>query len=50
MMTESTLRNEVKSLKAFSNVNYNSIANCLDVKISSFYSWLRGNYSFSYER
>ena len=45
-----TLRMKCKELKIFSDIPYIEMAGYLEVKKSSFYSWLKGNYNFSPER
>ena len=40
------LRNEVKLLKALSNISYKEIASYLEITPNSFYSWLKGYYNF----
>ena len=42
------LRKSVKELKAFQNVSYKDIAEYLEIKQSSFYSWLNGQYELSF--
>ena len=44
------LRFKCKELKLYCDVPYIEIAGYLEVKKSSFYSWLKGNYNFSPER
>ena len=44
------LRNECKYLKCYQGISYKEIAEYLEIKQDSFYSWLRGYYNFSYER
>ena len=44
------LRVEVKLLKALQGVSYKEIAEYLEVKQDSFYSWLKGNYEFGEEK
>ena len=41
------LRKEVKILKALQGISYKELAEYLEVKVNSLYSWLRGNYDFS---
>ena len=40
------LRNECKLLKALQNISYKEIADYLEIKPDSFYSWLKGYYQF----
>lgn len=47
-MNQDNLRKQVKHLKT-NGVNYNKIAKGINVNPSSFYSWLRGNYQFSFD-
>lgn len=47
---ENELRKEVKLLKALQGIQYQEISDYLEIKRSSFYSWLRGNYSLGVER
>lgn len=44
------LRKECKLLKAQQNISYKELAEYLEIRQSSFYSWLRGNYDFKDER
>ena len=44
------LRIEVKLLKALQGVSYKEIAEYLEVKQDSFYSWLKGNFEFGEEK
>ena len=44
------LRNEVKLLKALQGISYKEIAEYLEIRQDSFYSWLKGYYSFSIDR
>lgn len=44
------LRVEVKLLKALQGVSYKEIAEYLEVKQDSFYSWLKGNFEFGEEK
>lgn len=41
------MRKEVKLFKAFYNISYTKLANIINIKQSSFYSWLKGNYNLS---
>ena len=44
------LRNQVKLLKALQAISYKELAEYLEIKVNSLYSWLRGNYDFSDNR
>ena len=44
------MRRKCKELKCYCDVPYIEMAEYLEVKRSSFYSWLKGNYNFSPER
>lgn len=44
------MRIECKKLKAFQDISYTEIAEYLEIKRNSFYSWLNGQYDFSYNR
>ena len=44
------LRKQVKLLKALQGISYKEIAEYLEIKVNSLYSWLRGNYDFSEKR
>lgn len=44
------LRNECKYLKCCQGITYKEIAEYLEVRQDSFYSWLKGYYNFSIER
>ena len=44
------LRKHVKLLKALQGISYKEIAEYLEIKVDSLYSWLRGNYDFSEKR
>lgn len=44
------LRNECKYLKCYQGISYKEIAEYLEIRQDSFYSWLKGYYSFSFER
>ena len=39
------LRKKVKMLKALQGISYKEIAEYLEIKNSSFYSWIYGNYN-----
>lgn len=42
------LRKSVKELKAYQGVSYKEVAEYLEIKQSSFYSWLNGQYELGY--
>lgn len=42
------LRRNVKEIKAFQGVSYKELAEYLEIKQSSFYSWLNGQFELSY--
>ena len=44
---QNKLRKEIKLLKALQDINYNEIAEYLEIKRNSFYCWLKGYYSLS---
>ena len=44
------LRTQVKLLKALQGTTYKELAEYLEIKVDSLYSWLRGNYDFSEKR
>lgn len=44
------LRLKVKEIKAFQGVSYKTLAERLEIKQSSFYSWLNGYYDFSFSK
>ena len=44
------LRKQVKLLKALQGITYKELAEYLEIKVNSLYSWLRGNYDFSEKR
>lgn len=44
------LRNECKYLKCYQGISYKEIAEYLEIRQDSFYSWLKGYYRFSNER
>ena len=44
------LRKQVKLLKALHGTTYKELAEYLEIKVDSLYSWLRGNYDFSEKR
>ncbi len=44
------LRREVRLTKALHGTTYKELADQLKVKKSSFYSWLKGQYDFSFQK
>ena len=44
------LRKQVKLLKALQGITYKELAEYLEIKVDSLYSWLRGSYDFSEKR
>lgn len=40
------LRIECRLLKANQNISYKELSEYLEIKVDSFYSWLRGYYNF----
>lgn len=44
------LRNECKYLKCYQGITYKEIAEYLEIRQDSFYSWLKGHYDFSFDR
>ncbi|MEF2837607.1 MAG: hypothetical protein U0N82_07780 [Oscillospiraceae bacterium] len=44
------LRNECKYLKCYQGISYKEIAEYLEIRQDSFYSWLKGYYRFSIDR
>ena len=44
------LREEVKLLKALQGVSYKELAEHLEIKQDSFYSWLHGYYDLSFAK
>lgn len=49
-MDNKILRDKVKYVRAFHGITYKHLADLLGVKQKSFYSWLRAEYDFSYDR
>lgn len=47
---DDNLRNECKYLKCYQGITYKEIAEYLEIRQDSFYSWLKGYYNFSIER
>ena len=44
------LRNQCKYLKCYQGISYKEIAEYLEIRQDSFYSWLKGYYRFSNKR
>lgn len=44
------LREQCRLLKALQNIRYKEIAEYLEIKQDSFYSWLKGYYNLSDEK
>ena len=44
------LRKECKYLKAYQGISYKEIAEFLEIRQDSFYSWLKGYYNLGEER
>lgn len=44
------LRKECKLLKVMQNVSYKELAEYLEIRQDSFYSWLKGYYNFSQKK
>ena len=49
-MTNDELRIAVKELKLFQDISYTEIAEYLEIKQSSMFNWLKGQYDFSTKR
>ena len=47
MLSDETLRENVKKLKVYQDIPYKELAELLQIKTNSFYNWLKGQYSFS---
>ena len=43
------LRNECKLIKALQGISYKELAEYIDIKAQSFYSWMKGYYELSDE-
>lgn len=50
MLKQENLRKQVKLLKAIQGVSYKEIAEILEIKQSSFYSWLNNYYDLGEEK
>lgn len=44
------LRNEVKLIKIYQGVSYKELAEYLDIRQDSFYSWLKGRYNLGEQK
>ena len=44
------LRTEIKLLKALQGITYKELAELLEIKTNSFYSWLNNNYDLGEEK
>ena len=49
MITDSTLRLEVKLLKVYNNIRYKELSEKLGIKSKSFYGWLKEDFNLSDE-
>lgn len=49
-MKDDYLRKLVKHMKVYQDISYREIAELLEIKYCSMYSWLEGKYNFSTER
>ena len=49
-MNNENLRKEVKMIKALQDISYTELAEFLEIKRSSFYNWLKGQYNLSEEK
>lgn len=49
-MNNEKLRIEVRKLKVYQDIQYKEIAEYLEVKNSSFYNWLKGQFNLSQEK
>lgn len=49
-MKQDTLRKQVKMLKALQGITYKEISEYLEIRTSSLYSWLNGNFDFGEDR
>ena len=47
MLSDETLRENVKKLKIYQNIPYKELAELLEIKTNSFYNWLKCQYTFS---
>ena len=50
MLKQDNLRKQVKLLKAIQGISYKEIAEILEIKQSSFYSWLNNYYDLGEEK
>lgn len=49
-MNNEKLRTEVRKLKVYQDIQYKEIAEYLEIKNSSFYNWLKGQFNLSQEK
>lgn len=50
-MKQDYLRKQVKLVKALNDdITYKALAETINISINSFYNWLGGSYSLSYEK
>lgn len=47
---DNILREQVKELKIKQDIMYKEIAEYLEIKPNSFYNWLKGQYSLSFDK
>ena len=47
MITNDELREEVRLLKALHRITYKEFAQANNIKVSSFYNWLRGDFDYT---
>lgn len=50
MTNQDSLRKQVKLLKALQGITYKELAELLEIKTNSFYSWLNNNYDLGEEK
>ncbi len=50
MTNQDNLRKQVKLLKALQGITYKELAELLEIKTNSFYSWLNNNYDLGEEK
>ena len=49
-MDQKDIRKRVRMLKAMQNISYKELSGYLEIKESSMYNWLRGQYELSYNK
>ncbi len=49
-MDQQNIRKRVRMLKAMQNISYKELSGYIEIKESSMYNWLRGQYDLSYSR